>query len=136
LRRSASRSASSARLRSVTSRKTRTAPTMAPAPFRISAAMSSNGRSVPSAAIKIVWFASPATAPSCEARKAGFSTGRRVASLTIRKTSGRGRPSVSAWDQPVRFSATPFKNVTRPSASVLITASPMLESVIRSHYDC
>ena len=42
----------------------------------------------------------------------------------------------SACGQPVRASATPFRNVTRPSASVLITASPMLASVIRSHSDC
>ena len=42
-------------------------------------------------------------------------------SLTMRKTSGRGRPAASAWVQPVSASATRLRNVTRPSASVLIT---------------
>ena len=109
---------------------------MAPASSRMGAALSSMGRSVPSRAMRTVWFASPTIVPSRKARRAGFSTGWRVRSLTMWKTSGRGRPTASAWVQPVRDSATPFKNVTRPSASVLITASPMLASVIRSHSDC
>ena len=124
--------ASSARLRSVTSRKTRTAPTGAPALVPDRGALSSIGRSVPSLAMRTVWFASPTIVPSRRARRAGFSTGWRVCSLTMRKTSGRGRPTASAWGQPVSASATPFRNVTRPSASVPMTASPMLASVIRS----
>jgi hypothetical protein len=40
---------------------------------------------------------------------------------------GRGRPAASALVHPVSDSATPLRNVTRPSASVLMTASPMLE---------
>ena len=84
--------ASSARLRSVTSRKTSTAPTMAPAASRMGAALSSIGRSVPSLAIRTVWFASPTTVPSSKARRAGFSTGWRVPSLTMRKTSEQRAP--------------------------------------------
>ena len=127
---------SSARLRSATSRKTRTAPTAAPPSSRIGAALSSIGRSDPSRAIRTVWLARPWIVPSRKARRAGFSTGWRVRSLTMWKTSGSGRPRASAWGQPVRASATPFMNVIRPSSSVQITASPMLASVIRSHSDC
>ena len=57
------------------------------------AALSSIGRSVPSRAMRTVWFASPTIVPSRKARRAGFSTGWRVRSLTMRKTSGSGRPS-------------------------------------------
>ena len=94
------------------------------------------GRSVPSRAMRTVELASPTIVPSRRARRAGFSAGSRVSSLTMWKTSGSGRPCASAWGQPVRASATAFMNVTRPSASVLITASPMLASVTRSHSDC
>ena len=69
--------------------------------------------------------------PLPQGRGAGFSTGSRVCSLTMWKTSGSGRPAASACGQPVRASATPFRNVTRPSASVAITASPMLARVTR-----
>ena len=41
-------------------------------------------------------------------------------------------PIASAVDQPVRDSATRLSIVTRPSASVVTTASPMLSSVTRS----
>ena len=59
------------RLRSVTSRKTRTAPTGSPDSSRIGAALSSTGRSVPSLAIRTVWSARPTTAPSRKARMRG-----------------------------------------------------------------
>ena len=65
-------------------------------------------------------------------RATGFSTGRRVSSLTMRKTSSSGRPAASPARQPVSASATGFRKPTRPSASVAITASPMLASVTRS----
>ena len=47
----------------------------------------------------------------------------------MRNTSSAGLPNASAVDHPVRPSATAFRRVTRPSASVVITASPMLPSV-------
>src|SRR4051794_17855851 len=53
-------------------------------------AESSIGRSVASRAMSTVAFASPTIVPSRRARRARFSTGSRVFSLTIRKTSGRG----------------------------------------------
>ena len=53
------------------------------------AALSSIGRSVPSRAMRMVWFASPTIVPSRKARSAGFSTGWRVRSLTMWKTSGK-----------------------------------------------
>ena len=51
-----------------------------------------NGRSLPSLAIRTVWFASPTITPSLSARSAGFSTGWRVSSLTMRNTSSK-RPA-------------------------------------------
>lgn len=65
----------------------------------------------------------------------GSSTGWRVCSFTIRNTSVRDGPDASVTVQPVSCSATTFMNVTRPVASVGMTASPMLESVTaRSGY--
>ena len=50
---------------------------------RIGAALSSMGLSVPSRAISTVWLARPTIRPSASARRAGFSTGWRVSSLTM-----------------------------------------------------
>ena len=43
-----------------------------------------------------------------------------------------GLPAASSRDHPVSVSATGLRNVTRPSPSVAITASPMLRSVVVS----
>ena len=48
------------------------------------------GRSVPSRAMRTVELASPTIVPSRRARRAGFSAGSRVSSLTMWKTSGSG----------------------------------------------
>ena len=93
------------------------------------AALSATGRSVPSRAMRTVWLASPTTVPSRSARSAGFSAGWRVCSLTIRKTVLSGVPAACASSQPVKFSATALRKVTRPAISVVMTASPMLASV-------
>ena len=82
----------SSRRRSVTSRKTSTQPTIWPSLPRIGAALSSMGRSVPSLAMRTVWFASPTTTPSRNALVAGFSTGWRVSSFTMRNTASSGWP--------------------------------------------
>ena len=136
INRTRSASPSSAFLRAVISRKTRTAPIIFPSASRIGAALSSMGRSVPSRAIRIVWFASPTTTPSFRARKAGFATVLRVCSLTILNTNPRGWPSASCSFQAVSSWATEFKNLTLPSVSVAITASPMPASVVRNHSRC
>ena len=47
-----------------------------------------------------------------------------------------GWPAAVAAVQPVSASATAFMMVTRPSASVVMTASPMLASVVRSRSLC
>ena len=73
------------------SRKTSTLPTTLPPASRMGAALSSMGRSWPSLAIRTVWFASPTITPSLSARRAGFSTGWRVSSLTMRNTSSSVR---------------------------------------------
>ena len=122
---------SSAAFRSLMSRNTSTAPLTLPR-ARIGAAESSIGRSAPSRAIRIVWFASPTITPSWSARRAGLSTGSRVVSLTMWNTSVSDRPAASACDQPVRAWATPFRKVTSPAASVAITPSPMLDRVASS----
>ena len=85
---------------SLMSRKTRTAPTTRPAGSRIGDALSSMGRSHPSCEIRTVWLASPTTTPFANALRAGFSTSRRVSSLTMRKTEGSGCPVASDEDQP------------------------------------
>ncbi len=130
LRRSFSRSSCSAARRAVMSRNTRTTPTTRPRPSRIGAPLSSIGTSVPSRPISTVWLARPTIAPSRRTLVTGFSTVFRVASLTIRKTSSTGRPIASA-SQRVRACAAGLSRVTRPCASVTITASPMLVSVVR-----
>ena len=117
---------------SVMSRNTRTTPDTFPPASRTGAPLSAIGVSVPSRAIRIVWLARPATTPSRITRRTGLSTGVRLSSFTIRNTSSTGRPSASAVDQPVSRSATGLRNVTRPSASVARTPSPMLRSVVRS----
>ena len=104
--RSLRRSSCSARRCSVTSRKTSTTPIISPAASRIGAAESSMGRSVPSLAIRTVWFASPTTTPSRSTFSTGFSTGCRVCSLTMGNTASSGCPCASSCVQPVSSSAT------------------------------
>jgi len=87
--------------------------------------------SLPSLAIRIVWFASPTICPSRITLSAGLSTLSRVCSLMIRNTRERGWPRASASDQRVSASATGFMKVIWPTASVAITASPMLFSVVK-----
>ena len=48
----------------------------------------------------------------------------------------KARPAASSSAQPDSSSATALRNLTRPLASVLITASPMLASVTRSRSRC
>jgi hypothetical protein len=95
------------------------------------AALSAIGRSTPSFATSRAWLASPTTTPSRRTRVTGLSTGFREWAFTITKTSSIGRPRASPADQPVRVSATPLRNVTRPRSSVATTPSPMLASVVR-----
>ena len=102
----ASPSASSLAFLALMSRKTRTQPRTVPSPPRIGAALSSIGSSAPSLLMSSVWFARPTIRPSRKARVAGFSTGSRLASLTMRNTRSSGSPTASALDQPVSDSAT------------------------------
>ncbi len=97
---SLARSTASCWWRSVMSRNTSTQPTTSPAADRIGAALSSMGRSVPSLAMRTVWFARPTMTPSFNARATGFSTGCRVVSLTMRNTASSGWPAASAFVQP------------------------------------
>ena len=64
-------------------------------------------------------------------RASGLGAGRRVRSSRVTKTVSIGAPMASASAHPVRASATGLRTVTRPSASVAITASPMLRSVTK-----
>ncbi len=131
-----SASASSARRSSVTSRNTRTAPTVSPSPSRIGAALSAIGRSLPSRCRSTVWFARPTVCPVRITRSTGLSTTCRLFSLMIRNTSTSGRPAASPAAQPVNSSAHGFMNVTRPSLSDAITPSPMLLRVTRKYSCC
>ena len=54
----------------------------------------------------------------------------------MRKTSCSGCPWPRSAVQPVSVSATGFRNVTRRSTSVVMTASPMLASVTSNHSRC
>lgn len=56
--------------------------------------------------------------------------------MTMRKTVSRGCPSAAARGQPVSCWATGFRKVTRPAASVAITASPMLVRMAWSSCRC
>ena len=124
--RSLSCSAFCAARSSVWSRKTSTTPVISPFSSRMGAPLSAMGRSVPSLAMSSEWLASPTTMPSRRTRATGLSTSARVSSLTIWNTSAVGRPFASTSDQPVSASATRFICRTLPSASVEMTASPML----------
>ena len=126
----------SAAFLSLMSRKTRMQPCTRPCGSRIGAALSSIGVCEPSRRISKVWFARPTTTPSRSARVAGFSTGSRVDSLTMRKTASSGWPFASSARQPVSDSATRLRLLTRPSRSVAMTASPMLSSVTRRRSPC
>ena len=101
LRASLARNSCSARRCSVTSRKISTTPISLPAASRIGAAESSMGRSVPSLAIRTVWFARPTMTPSRSTLSTGFSTGCRVCSLRMANTVSSGCPSASSCVQPV-----------------------------------
>ena len=107
-----------------------------PPASRIGAALSSIGRSVPSLAIRTVWLARPTTAPSRSTLATGFSTGRRVSSSTMRKTASSGRPAASAAASRSAPRRPGSAKSTRPSASVAMTASPMLARVTRSRSRC
>ncbi len=108
-----------------------------PSASRMAAAESSIGCSVPSLEIKTVWFASPNDDAGLAAPQAsGYRLVGGVSSLTIWNTSGRGRLAASSVLHPTSSSATGLRKSTRPSASVLMTASPMLASVTCSRSRC
>jgi len=96
------------------------------------AQLSAMAYSTPSRATRIVWFAKPWTVPLARVSMTGMIPGSRVSWLKILKISATGRPAASAWVQPVRRSATRLIRVTRASASVATTASPMELSVTAS----
>ena len=100
------------------------------------AALSSIGVSRPSGAMSTVWFARPTVWPVASTCSTGLGTGRRVRSLTMRKTSRSGLPTASPCGTPQSDSATGFRNVTSPPESVAITASPMLPRAIRQCCCC
>ena len=84
---------SSKRRRSVTSRKTSTQPTSRPARPGSGRHCRRSGAPCRPWRIRTVWLASPTTTPSRSARVAGFSTGWRVSSLTMRNTASSGWPA-------------------------------------------
>jgi len=63
----------------------------------------------------------------------GLSTVLRVCSLIILKIFSMGFSMASSCFQPVKASATGFKKEMLPFVSVVITASPILLSVIENH---
>ncbi len=113
------------------SRKTSTTPTTFSSSSRIGAPLSPIGTSVPSRPTSRVWLAIPTTVPPRITSSTGLTAAFRVSSSTMRNTSSRGRP-VASSAQPVRLRASSFISVTRPSASVTMTPSPMLVRVVRS----
>ena len=125
-RSSLSRRVFSAALSAVWSRNTSTTPVISPCALRMGAPLSAMGYSVPSRAMSTVWLANPITIPSRNTRATGFSTSRRVSSLTMPNTSPMGFPCASASRQPVIFSADGFICQTQPLVSVVMTLSPIL----------
>ena len=63
--------------------------------------------------------------PSRRQRRIGLSSGWRVVSLSTWKISETGRPAASRVSHPVSPSATGFRYSMQPSASAVITASPI-----------
>ena len=117
---------------SVTSLKTRTTPMILLSLSRIGAPLSAMLLSVPSFAIRTVWFSRPMILPVLRTFSAGLLHGLRVFSLTMLNTLHKASPKASFCDQPVRSSATLFMSATLPFVSVVITPSPMLLKVTAS----
>ncbi len=131
-RASLSAKACSRRRSSVTSRNTKTAPTIRPSRLRIGATLSEIGRSKPVRVISTLFLGIVIVLPSRIAFSIGLSAGSRVYSSNTRKTSLNGRPSESSLLHSVRLSAAPFIRAIRPLASVATTPSPILASVTAS----
>jgi hypothetical protein len=72
----------------------------------MAAALSSMGRSLPSRAMRRVWFPSPTVSPRSITFLTGCSTGSLVVSLMMRKTCSTSTPAASASFHPVSASAT------------------------------
>ncbi len=119
--------------RSLMSWNTRTTPMMLPFSSLIGAPLSSIGILVPSLAVSTAFFARPTSVPSPSTFFTGFSIPCPVSSLIILNTSSTAFPPASSCFQPVNTSAAGFINITQPSVSVAITASPILLSTVESH---
>src|SRR3569832_5788 len=128
--------ACSARRCSLISRKINTTPNSVPSGSRIGAALSSIGTSRPSRDSRIVWFASPTTAPVWSTFWTGFSTGCRVNSFKMGKTSDSARPFASSNDHLMSLVATLLRKVRCPRVSVTRTTSPMLAKVTSRTWLC
>ena len=113
-----------------------TTPWITPSSPRIGAALSSMGRRSPSFEVRTVWFASPTTVSRRRTSATGFSTTTPVASFEMRNTSSIGFRLASIPLHPVSTSAARFMKLMRPAASVAMTASPMLWSVVENHRAC
>ena len=123
-------SASLTCLRSETSRKTNTTPTIFPTSSVIGDALSSTGISFPSREISVSWFFSTAVILFFRIWSTGFVKLSFVDFSAVRNTFSQSSPSTSFIFQPVRFSAVVFINFIVPDVSIEMTASPMLRSVV------
>ena len=87
----------------VMSRKTMTTPVSSPASLRMGAPLSSMAISEPSLRMRMVWLAMPTTRLRRCTLVTGFSTGWRVVSLTMWKTSSSGRPRACGLEPAGEF---------------------------------
>ena len=85
-----------------------TMPVISPASLRMGAPLSSMAISEPSLRIRMVWLAMPTMRLRRWTLVTGFSTGWRVVSLTMWKTSSSGRLRASDSVHPVSSWATGF----------------------------
>ena len=92
--------------------------------------------SVPFLASSAVRLSMSTAIPSAKTLATRFAAGCRVSSWMILKTFSSGSPDASCDFHPVIASATELRKVILPSALVVITASPMLESATRNHSRC
>ena len=109
----------------VTSWKIITIPIISPKLLQIGAAEYSIAYSVPLQAISRVQSAKLITLFSSKTFSTGLGIGSRLDSLIMRNTSDKGFPTANSAFQPVSFSAIWLKFVILPTASVVITASPI-----------
>ena len=121
--------------RSLTSRKTIITPSTLPPGSLVSAPWASTGMPLPSFVSRTVSSEGVTAPPRLMIEKAP-SAGSPAPARRRLNTTSSGLPAASSVVHPVRASTVGLMKLIEPLQSVALTASPMLESVMRSHSLC